>query len=94
MGEWLPATGPCSFYPDMLDAPVDRPETLETTALGAAWLAASKAGLWPDQQTFANSWKPAARFNPEMPDSERQRKYAGWQDAVARTRVVTSVGWS
>ena len=50
------------FLSNMLDAPVERPETLETTALGAAWLAASKAGLWPGQKTFAGSWKPAARF--------------------------------
>src|SRR5688500_3599206 len=42
---------------DILDAPVDRPEVLETTALGAAWLAGRTAGIWPDAEGFANSWR-------------------------------------
>ena len=78
------------FLADMLDAPVERPETLETTALGAAWLAGSEAGVWPDQKAFADSWKPATRFDPKMSGSERKRKYAGWCDAVTRTLVATS----
>ena len=70
---------------DILDAPVDRPQILETTALGAAWLAASHAGFWGDQETFAKDWALDKRFEPEMEKGERERKLNGWQDAVRRT---------
>lgn len=70
---------------DLLDAPVDRPTILETTALGAAWLAGSRAGVWPDQATFAKSWALDRRFEPTMDSALRERKLAGWQDAVRRT---------
>ena len=70
---------------DVLNAPVDRPEVLETTALGAAWLAASRAGLWPNASGFAKSWALDQRFKPKMKESVRQRKIAGWTDAVRRT---------
>ena len=73
------------FLADMLAAPVDRPTVLETTALGAAWLAGSKAGVWPDQDGFAKRWNLDRRFTPSMPAAERARKYAGWQSAVAAT---------
>lgn len=73
------------FLSDMLDAPVDRPEILETTALGAAWLAGSRAGVWPDMADFAKRWKLERRFEPEMDGETRDRKYAGWKDAVSRT---------
>ena len=73
------------FLADILDAPVDRPKILETTALGAAWLAGSQAGVWPDQQGFADSWALDRRFEPEMDADRRERKYAGWLDAVSRT---------
>ncbi|MEL6437333.1 MAG: glycerol kinase GlpK, partial [Pseudomonadota bacterium] len=49
---------------DLLDAPVDRPNVLETTALGVAWLAGSRAGVWPDQDGFAATWKRDVRFEP------------------------------
>lgn len=70
---------------DILDAPVDRPTVLETTALGAAWLAGSAAGVWPDQDGFAERWALDRRFQPAMPAEVRQTALAGWQDAVART---------
>lgn len=70
---------------DLLNAPVDRPLVLETTALGAAWLAGHKAGVWPDMQGFSVGWKRNRRFTPQMEDSVRQRKLAGWADAVRRT---------
>jgi glycerol kinase len=73
------------FLADILNAPVDRPTVLETTALGAAWLAASKAGLWPGQKGFAATWARDRRFSPKMKDAERARKLAGWRDAVVRT---------
>ncbi|KQT49511.1 glycerol kinase [Devosia sp. Leaf420] len=72
------------FLADVLDAPVDRPTILETTALGAAWLAGMKAGVWPGMDEFAASWARDQRFEPEMDAAERDAKVAGWDDAVRR----------
>ena len=66
-------------------APVDRPTILETTALGAAWLAGSHAGVWSDMDSFAKSWALDHRFEPAMDTPTRKRKIAGWNDAVQRT---------
>ncbi|MDH3666456.1 MAG: glycerol kinase GlpK [Paracoccaceae bacterium] len=73
------------FLADILGAPVDRPEILETTALGAAWLAGMKAGVCPGPDEFAKGWALERRFEPAMADQTRATKYAGWQDAVRRT---------
>ena len=73
------------FLADILAAPVDRPDCLETTALGAAYLAGMAAGLYPDPETFATRWAAERRFEPTMPEAERERKYRGWRNAVART---------
>jgi glycerol kinase len=73
------------FLADMLAAPVDRPVVMETTALGAAYLAGRAAGLCPDLDGFAAQWRLDRRFEPRMDDGLRARKYAGWQDAVRRT---------
>ncbi|HVZ53074.1 MAG TPA: glycerol kinase GlpK [Pseudolabrys sp.] len=73
------------FLADMLDAPVDRPKILETTALGAAYLAGLKAGIYPPPADFARTWRLDKRFTPRMPAAERSRKFAGWRDAVKRT---------
>jgi glycerol kinase len=70
---------------DILDAAVDRPTVLETTALGAAWLAGHASGVWPDQEGFARSWRLDRRFEPDMADDVRSAKIADWQDAVQRT---------
>ena len=70
---------------DILDAPVDRPTLLETTALGAAWLAGNRAGLWPDRAGFGEAWALDRRFEPKMDSDTRARKIAGWRDAVRRT---------
>ena len=70
---------------DILDAPVDRPKVLETTALGAAFLAGLQSGLCDGPEAFARSWACDRRFEPAMPADERERKYAGWKDAVRRT---------
>ena len=67
---------------DILDAPVERPIIQETTALGAAWLAGHKAGVWPDAAGFARLWKLQRGFKPQLAAPERERKYAGWQRAV------------
>lgn len=73
------------FLADILDAPVDRPEVLETTALGVAWLAGSKSGVYPDQDTFAQKWVLDRRFEPQMSNQDRHTLYDGWRDAVRRT---------
>ena len=73
------------FLADVLDAPVDRPKTLETTALGAAWLAGSRAGVWPGMAEFADSWALDQQFTPQMDAATRTAKIAGWDDAVQRT---------
>jgi glycerol kinase len=75
------------FLADILDAPVDRPLVMETTALGAAYLAGHAAGLCPGMAEFAVSWKCERRFMPHMDPALRDRKWAGWRDAVARTRT-------
>jgi glycerol kinase len=67
---------------DILDAPVERPVVQETTALGAAWLAGHKAGVWPDAEGFAKLWKLERAFKPALAAAERERKYAGWQRAI------------
>ena len=73
---------------DLLDAPVDRPAVLETTALGAAWLAGQKAGVWPGMDGFARRWRLERRFEPRMDAVTRGRKLTGWADAVRRTLTV------
>ena len=73
------------FIADILASPVDRPVVMETTALGAAYLAGRAAGLCPDLDGFAARWRLDHRFTPRMGAAERERKYAGWQDAVRRT---------
>ncbi len=70
---------------DLLDAPVDRPRTLETTALGAAYLAGLRAGLCPEPETFARGWALDRRFTPAMDSGERARRLTGWRNAVSRT---------
>jgi glycerol kinase len=68
----------------MLAAPVDRPVVLETTALGAAYLAGYASGLCPAPADFAKTWKLERRFTPEMPPETREAKYAGWKEAVRK----------
>ncbi len=70
---------------DVLGARVDRPEVLESTALGAAWLAGMQAGVYPDAEEFSKNWALERWFEPEKPTSWREAKYAGWKDAIERT---------
>jgi glycerol kinase len=80
------------FLADMLDAPVDRPEVLETTALGAAFLAGWRAGVYPGPEEFARSWRVERRFTPAMSPAEREERYAGWVDAIARNIAPSLAG--
>ena len=69
---------------DILDAPVDRPAVLETTAIGAAYLAGLQSGLMPPPEKFATHWKRQRRFTPRMSKALREAKYTGWKDAVRK----------
>lgn len=70
---------------DLLAAPVDRPRVLETTAVGAAYLAGLQAGLYPSPDVFAQQWALERRFAPTMAAAERERRLALWRDCVRRT---------
>ncbi len=72
------------FLADMLDCPVDRPSVLETTALGAAFLAGWQAGVYASPEDFARTWRLERNFAPSMSQAEREARYRGWRDAVAR----------
>ncbi|MBK8438250.1 MAG: glycerol kinase GlpK [Rhodobacter sp.] len=76
------------FLADILGAPVDRPVVTETTALGAAFLAATGAGLCGGPGAFAENWALQRRFAPAMAAAERDRRYARWSRAVAATMAV------
>ncbi len=73
------------FLSDIIDAPVDRPKTLETTALGVAWLAGMKMGAMPGQEEFAKQWALDRQFQPRMSAPTRNAKYGNWKRAVQAT---------
>jgi len=73
------------FIADITHAPVDRPVFMETTALGAAYLAGLKAGVCPDLDGFAATWRLDRKFEPRMDEATRASKWSGWQEAMRRT---------
>jgi glycerol kinase len=75
------------FLADVLGLPVERPAHVETSALGAAWLAGLGAGLIASTDELASRWRLAVRFEPRMPGDERAERLAGWRAAVARVLV-------
>ncbi len=75
----------CQFLADVVNAPVKRPTQLETTALGAAFLAGLATGLWPDLKTVAATWATGATFTPGMAPAHRAGLVAGWNTALRRT---------
>ena len=77
--DWL-----CQFLADILAVPVDRPRNLETTALGAAFLAGLEAGLWGDLHALARTWERQARFEPLMSSDQREALIFGWRRAVGK----------
>jgi glycerol kinase len=76
----------CQFQADVLGVPVVRPVITETTALGAAYLAGLAVGFWKNEREIATQWQAEKRFEPAMKRGEREGLYAGWLEAVARTR--------
>ena len=75
------------FLADILGAQVDRPEVLETTAMGAAWLAGQRAGIYPDRAGFAETWALEQSFEPAMDEAVRTEKYAAWKRAVTAAQA-------
>ena len=71
---------------DVLGVPVERPQINETTALGAAYLAGLRAGVYADLEEIAGHWRCQQRFEPRMDEARRERLYGGWLDAVRRVR--------
>jgi glycerol kinase len=71
---------------DLLGVPVERPRVVETTALGAAYLAGLGAGIYGSLDDIAANWARDRRFEPALGATSRDRLYAGWRDAVRRTR--------
>ncbi|MBW8270222.1 glycerol kinase GlpK [Caldovatus aquaticus] len=80
------------FLADLLGAPVDRPTVLETTALGAAYLAGVQAGLRAGPEAAGTHWRRDRRFLPAMAREEAERRLAGWRDAVRRTLTAGRAG--
>ena len=76
------------FLADIIGAPVDRPHVLETTAMGAAWLAGMRADIYPGRDEFAKSWAREQRFEPAMTHDTREERYAAWTRAVAAVQTV------
>ncbi len=74
----------CQFLADMLEASVERPADVETTALGAAFLAGLATGVWEDQDALAATWRRGAVFTPRMAVERRALLAAGWRHALRR----------
>jgi len=72
------------FQSDILGVPVDRPKVIETTALGAAYLAGLAVGYWKDKDDIASKWQIDRTFQPEMDSENREKLYKGWKKAVER----------
>jgi glycerol kinase len=70
------------FQSDILGVPISRPEVAETTALGAAYLAGLAVGYWDGLREIAGNWREQTRFEPTMPEDERERLYSQWKRAV------------
>ncbi len=78
--DWL-----CQFLADLLQVTIERPEHIETTALGAAFLAGLAVGVWPDLDAVAATRNRGHNFNPNMDRASRERLLSGWRQAVERT---------
>ena len=73
------------FQADILDSKVLKPECIETTALGAAYLAGLSVGFWKDKDEIKNNWALSKTFIPSMEKEERDRLLKGWHKAVNRS---------
>ena len=87
VNDWL-----VQFLADILRIPVVRPQTVETTALGAALLAGLQAGVYRSLQEIAKLWRADKRFEPKMAAARAEALYAGWRDAVSRVASARESG--
>ncbi|HET7201342.1 MAG TPA: FGGY-family carbohydrate kinase, partial [Burkholderiales bacterium] len=74
------------FQADLLGVPVVRPKVLETTALGAAYLAGLATGVWKDRTEIAKQWRAERYFQPEMKRAEAEQRMGEWQRALERAK--------
>ena len=79
----------CQFLADMLQTPVERPRQVETTALGAAFLAGLAVGVWDSIPELAGTWTQGRLFEPGMSADQRDVLVQGWHQAVKRTLTST-----
>jgi glycerol kinase len=78
------------FQADLLGVPVVRPKILETTALGAAYLAGLTTRLWKSREELAAQWQAERRFEPRMERKDAEARMLRWRDAVSRSRNWTA----
>ena len=69
----------------ILDINIDRPEIIEPTALGAAYLAGLAVGFYKSKEEITSKWKIGKEFKPTMEDKTREKLYKGWKKAVSRS---------
>ena len=74
------------FQADVLGKPVVRPSYIETTALGAAFLAGLAVGTWKDTAELEAFWKVDRRFEPQMPPGRAEELFEGWKRAVEKAK--------
>jgi glycerol kinase len=79
----------CQFLADILQVPVERPQCLETTALGAAFFAGLATGVWADLDALSQTWKQQDCFRPAMANDRRRRLIDGWNGAIAKTLGIS-----
>jgi glycerol kinase len=77
------------FQSDILNTQVIRPACIETTALGAAYLAGLAVGYWKDRREIRENWELARTFTPDMEPERRERLLRGWHKAV-----ICTLGWA
>ena len=73
------------FQADILGIPVVRPKVVETTALGAAYAAGLATGVWSGREALRAHWQDDVRFEPRMPEDERERRFRQWRKAVSKS---------
>jgi len=81
----------CQWLADLTGRPIERPKVVETTALGAAYLAGLGAGVYSSLEEVAAAWRCECRFEPKIGADERDAKYAGWKEAVSRVLSQRSI---
>ena len=74
-----------NFQADILGVKTLRPSVVETTALGAAYLAGLAVGYWKDKNEIEKNWKCSKTFSPKMGKKKREELYKGWKEAVRRS---------